>query len=119
MEIGGECGHHWCVEQRAEAASVVVEERPVVVVINRKALVKEASMSVDPAHVTLTVTARDIRAGDVFTLHGHERTATHSTWPTALRNHVHISFVGGGDAVIPADRKVVVTRAKELGCVTA
>jgi glutaredoxin-related protein len=76
-------------------------------------------MTTFPAHVTITVTARDIRAGDVFTLHGHERTATHSTWPTALRNHVHISFVGGGDAVIPADRQFVVTRAKELGCATA
>jgi glutaredoxin-related protein len=76
-------------------------------------------MNTIPAHVTLTVTARDIRAGDVFTLHGHERTATHSTWPTALRNHVHISFVGGGDAVIPADRPVTVTRAQVSQCATA
>jgi len=107
------------IDETPEAAPVVVEERPVVVAINRKALVKEATVSVDPAHVTLTVTARDIRAGDVFTLHGHERAATHSTWPTALRNHVHISFAGGGAAVVPADRQFVVTRAKELGCATA
>jgi hypothetical protein len=76
-------------------------------------------MTTIPAHVTLTVTARDIRAGDVFTLHGHERTAAHSTWPTALRNHVHISFVGGGDAVVPADRPVTVTRAQVSQCATA
>jgi hypothetical protein len=127
-EIGGECGHHWCVSQRAdvapeeptaEVAPVVDEERPVVVATSRKALAKGVIMCADPAYVTLTVTAREIRAGDVFTLHGHERTATHSTWPTALRNHVHISFVGGGDAVIPADRFITVTRAQVSQCATA
>lgn len=56
------------------------------------------------------ITARQIRQGDVFVLHGRERTAACSTWPTALRGHVHISFVGGGDAVIPADRPFTVTR---------
>jgi hypothetical protein len=58
----------------------------------------------------LHITARYIRAGDVFTLHAHERTAAHSTWPTALRGHVHVAFVGGGDAVLPADRPITVTR---------
>jgi hypothetical protein len=127
-EIGGECGHHWCVSQRAEVAPeestaevapVVVEERPVVVQFSRKSLPEEPAMNTIPDYITLTVTARDIRAGDVFTLHGHERTATHSTWPTALRNHVHISFVGGGDAVVPADRPVTVTRAQVPQCATA
>lgn len=66
-----------------------------------------------PKTEQLNITARDIRAGDVFTLHGHERTAAHNTWPTALRGHVHISFVGGGDAVVPADRPVTVTRQAE------
>ncbi|MFJ3248378.1 hypothetical protein [Streptomyces sp. NPDC086782] len=61
--------------------------------------------------VELTITARDIRAGDVFTLHGHERTAAESTWPTALRGHVHIRFTDGGDAVVPAGRPITVTRA--------
>lgn len=64
----------------------------------------------------LTITAREIHGGDVFTLHGHERTAAHSTWPTALRGHVHISFVGGGDAVVPADTPVVVQRGEEAPC---
>jgi hypothetical protein len=62
----------------------------------------------------LHVTARDIRAGDVFTLHGHERTAAGATWPTALRGHVHVRFVDGGDAVIPADRPISVRRPAEL-----
>jgi hypothetical protein len=69
---------------------------------------------------TLTVTAREIRQGDEFTLHGHARTAACSTWPTALRRHVHISFVGGGDAVIPADREIVVRRpVRSAPCATA
>lgn len=58
----------------------------------------------------LHITARDIRAGDVFTLHNHVRRAAHSTWPTALRGHVVVAFEGGGDAVIPADRPITVTR---------
>ncbi|MFE0326275.1 hypothetical protein ACFW08_05600 [Streptomyces sp. NPDC058960] len=58
----------------------------------------------------LHITARDIRAGDVFVLHGHVRTAADSTWPTALRGHVHVRFADGGDAVIPADRPITVTR---------
>ncbi|MGW1547459.1 hypothetical protein [Streptomyces sp. NPDC002346] len=76
-------------------------------------------MNAIPAPITLPIPARDIRAGDVFTLHGHERTAARSTWPTALRNHAHISFVGGGDAVVPADRIITVTRAQESRCATA
>jgi glutaredoxin-related protein len=66
-----------------------------------------------PKTAQLPITARDIRKGDVFVLHGHERTAAHNTWPTALRGHVHVSFVGGGDAVIPADRPINVTRTVE------
>ncbi|MEU0860666.1 hypothetical protein ABZ352_35670 [Streptomyces griseofuscus] len=62
-------------------------------------------------HATqLNITAHDIRRGDVFTLHGHERTAAESTWPTALRGHVYVSFTDGGHAVIPAGRPVTVTR---------
>lgn len=58
----------------------------------------------------LHITARDVRRGDVFTLHGHERTAADTVWPTALRGHVYVKFDGGGDAVIPADRPLTVTR---------
>ncbi|MFB7114098.1 hypothetical protein [Streptomyces sp. NPDC056291] len=58
----------------------------------------------------LQITARDIRRGDVFTLHGHERPAADNTWPTALRGHVYVSFTDGGDAVIPAGRPIVVQR---------
>jgi hypothetical protein len=55
------------------------------------------------------VTARQVRGGDVFVLHGHERTADGPAWPTA-KGHVHIRFVGGGDATISADRPLTVTR---------
>jgi hypothetical protein len=68
-------------------------------------------------HTTdLSITARDIRRGDRFTLHGHERTAAVNTWPTALRGHVYVRFVDGGDAVIPADRPITVTRTVEAPC---
>jgi len=60
----------------------------------------------------LHVTARDIQQGDRFTLHGHEREALDGAWP-AIPGHVHIPFVGGGDAVVPADRPVTVVRAQE------
>lgn len=55
------------------------------------------------------ITARQIRHGDVFVLHGHERTADGAAWPVG-RHDVHIRFVGGGDAVISADRPLTVTR---------
>lgn len=61
----------------------------------------------------LHITAREIRAGDVFTLHGHERTAADNTWPTAMRGHVVIRFADGGDAVVPADRPLTVFRQTE------
>ncbi|GAB1326909.1 hypothetical protein [Streptomyces sennicomposti] len=63
----------------------------------------------------LHITARDILAGDVFTLHDHEREAADTTWPTALRGHVVIRFTDGGDAVVPADRPITVTRKKHTG----
>jgi hypothetical protein len=62
----------------------------------------------------LHIAAREIREGDVFTLHGHERTAAGATWPTALRGHVYVRFVDGGDAVIPAERPITVRRPAEL-----
>ncbi|WP_435613253.1 hypothetical protein [Streptomyces sp. bgisy159] len=65
----------------------------------------------------LHITAREIREGDVFVLHGHVRTAAESTWPTALRGHVHVTFAEGGDAVIPANRPITVRRA--VPCATA
>jgi hypothetical protein len=55
------------------------------------------------------IEARQIRGGDVFVLHGHERTADGPAWPTA-KGHVHIRFVDGGDAVILASRPLTVTR---------
>ncbi|MET9126961.1 hypothetical protein [Streptomyces sp. NPDC004528] len=56
------------------------------------------------------ITARQIRSGDVFVLHGHTRTADGPAWPTALQGHVHIRFDGGGEAVVQADRPLTVTR---------
>ncbi|MEU1254843.1 hypothetical protein ABZ445_16345 [Streptomyces chartreusis] len=55
------------------------------------------------------ITARQVRSGDVFILHGHERTADGAAWPV-FGNDVHIRFVGGGDATISADRPLTVTR---------
>ncbi|WP_405620341.1 hypothetical protein [Streptomyces sp. NBC_00076] len=55
------------------------------------------------------ITARQIRRGDVFVLHGHVRTADSPAWPS-FDGHVHIGFVGGGDATVPADKPITVTR---------
>jgi hypothetical protein len=68
-------------------------------------------------HTELTVAARDIRKGDTFVLHGRERTAYVSAWPTT-RGHVHILFDGGGDAVIPAAREFTVRRPELRACGT-
>lgn len=64
-----------------------------------------------PETAQVHITARDIRRGDRFILHGYERVAANSTWPLALRGHVHIEFEGGGDAIVPADRPITVTRS--------
>jgi hypothetical protein len=58
----------------------------------------------------LHITAGEIRQGDVFTLHTHERTALRDAWPVLFRGHVYIRFEGGGGATIPADRPLTVTR---------
>jgi hypothetical protein len=66
------------------------------------------------AHTTeLHITASEIRRGDVFTLHGHEHTAI---WPAYVTfgNHVHLKW-DGGDATIPADRPLTVTRTVPSG----
>jgi hypothetical protein len=65
------------------------------------------------------ITAREILAGDVFTLHAHERTALRDAWPVMLRGHVYVRFVGGGGATLPADRPVTVTRIASDTCITA
>ncbi|HLL34159.1 MAG TPA: hypothetical protein VK545_09760 [Streptomyces sp.] len=57
----------------------------------------------------LHITAREIQHVDVFVLHGHVRTSHGGAWP-AQSGHVHLQFVGGGDAVIPADRPITVRR---------
>lgn len=62
-----------------------------------------------PFTIEENITARQIRPGDVFILHGHTRTADGPAWPTR-NNHVHIRFQGGGDAVVDADRPLTVTR---------
>ncbi|MEV5319107.1 hypothetical protein AB0K92_15875 [Streptomyces sp. NPDC052687] len=60
----------------------------------------------------LHITAREIRHGDIFLLHGHVRTSHGGAWP-AQSGHVHLQFVGGGDAVLPADKPVTVRRCTE------
>lgn len=60
----------------------------------------------------LHITAREIRDGDIFVIHGHERTASGPAWPV-VANHVHIGFADGGDAVLPADRPLTVVRQTE------
>ncbi|MEU1200176.1 hypothetical protein ABZ446_28680 [Streptomyces sp. NPDC005813] len=58
---------------------------------------------------THNITAGQVHRGDVFVLHGHERTAASPAVSTVL-GHVHIRFVGGGDATVSADRPLTVTR---------
>jgi hypothetical protein len=74
--------------------------------------------TMEPTTVQLDIEARQIWRGDVFTLHGHERTASVPAVAT-LRGHVHISFVGGGDATVWADRPITVTRTVSPSCATA
>jgi hypothetical protein len=62
-----------------------------------------------PYNIVENITARQIRGGDVFVLHGHERVADGPAWPNGRRT-VHIRFQGGGDAYIGADRPLTVTR---------
>ncbi|MDH6625789.1 hypothetical protein M2271_003600 [Streptomyces sp. LBL] len=59
----------------------------------------------------LHTTASEIRQGDVFTLHTHERTALHDAWPVGFKGHVYIPFVGGGGATAPAGKPLTVTRS--------
>lgn len=60
----------------------------------------------------LSIVARDIRAGDRFTLHGRPRTAAEPArrgpWDS-----VSVPFVGGGRADIPNNRTIIVTRTTE------
>jgi hypothetical protein len=63
----------------------------------------------EPITVEENITARQVQRGDVFVLHGHERTADSPAWPT-MNGHVHIRFVDGGDAVVLEDRPLTVTR---------
>ncbi|MEU3285634.1 hypothetical protein [Streptomyces longwoodensis] len=65
------------------------------------------------------IAAREILAGDTFTLHAHERTALRDAWPVVRRGHVYVEFVGGGGATLPADRPVTVTRTVDASCATA
>lgn len=65
-----------------------------------------------PFPITETVAARQIRRGDIFTLHGHTRTADSPAWPSTA-GHVHVRFVGGGDATLPEDYELVVSRIVE------
>ncbi|MFF1684453.1 MULTISPECIES: hypothetical protein [unclassified Streptomyces] len=64
----------------------------------------------EPTIYELSLLARQIRQGDVFTLHGRERTAADYAWPAGGQS-VSVAFIGGGFAVIPEDRPMVVRRA--------
>jgi hypothetical protein len=65
------------------------------------------------------ITAREIHAGDVFTLHTHKRTALRDAWPVMLRGHVYVRFASGGGATLPAGRPITVTRTVDASCATA
>ncbi|MGW0468271.1 hypothetical protein ACWDX6_23845 [Streptomyces sp. NPDC003027] len=57
----------------------------------------------------VTVTALNIRRGDVFTRHRRQRTATHD----ACRHgqfSVVVEFEGGGVVYLPINAEIVVTR---------
>ncbi|MFD7776610.1 hypothetical protein [Streptomyces sp. NPDC059753] len=64
----------------------------------------------EPTTHEVTVPARQLRVGDVFTLHGHERTAADYPWPAGAGS-VSLAFIGGGYAVVPAERPIVVRRS--------
>jgi hypothetical protein len=66
----------------------------------------------------LHITARQIRPGDTFVLHGHERTAAEPAWPV-WGGDVHIRLDGGGDAYIGADYPLSVRRPVSAPCATA
>ncbi|MFF9525420.1 hypothetical protein ACF1DV_26080 [Streptomyces achromogenes] len=62
-----------------------------------------------PSTITQEITANQVRRGDTFVLHGHQRAAL---WPAYLVHPgtVHIKLVGGGDAYIDVDYPLTVTR---------
>lgn len=68
----------------------------------------------EPTTYEISLLARQIRQGDVFTLHGRERTAADYAW-SAGGQSVSVAFIGGGFAVIPEDRRIVVRRAARQG----
>ncbi len=63
----------------------------------------------------LTITARDIRQGDRFSLHGHRRTARHDVWPWG-EGSVTLHFEGGGYAIVPAGMEIIVNRDEGAPC---
>lgn len=63
----------------------------------------------EPTTYELSILARQIRAGDVFTLHGRERTAADTAWPS-VTGSVFVALEDEGKAWIPKDRPMTVRR---------
>ncbi|GAA3018847.1 hypothetical protein [Streptomyces fulvorobeus] len=60
-------------------------------------------------HETVTIPARQIRRGDEFDLHRHTHTASGHAH-MAPRDSVRIPLEGGGEAFLPKDREIRVSR---------
>ncbi|MFJ3588638.1 hypothetical protein ACIQUY_05025 [Streptomyces sp. NPDC090231] len=76
-------------------------------------------MNTLPTHITLTVPARLIQAGDEFTLHRHTRTAALHAYRFTV-GCVRVRFTDGGEAFLDHDAPVDVRRpVRNDSCATA
>lgn len=77
------------------------------------------STIIHPTHTTLLIPAHKIRRGDEFDLHRHTRTAAYDAVKTT-RGSIRVAFTNGGEAYLPADHEIRVSRPKgEILCATA
>ncbi|MFD5198860.1 hypothetical protein ACFWM7_01560 [Streptomyces sp. NPDC058375] len=60
-------------------------------------------------HTTILIPAREIRRGDEFDLHRHTRTAAYNAVKT-IRGSVRVALADGGEAYLPADHEIRVSR---------
>lgn len=61
---------------------------------------------------TTPILASEIRRGDAFELHRKQRTASDRAWP-AGPGTVTVALVGGGFALLPTTRQLVVERVSQ------
>lgn len=60
-------------------------------------------------HATILIPAREIRRSDEFDLHRHTRTASRDAVKT-IRGSIRVAFTDGGEAYLPADQEIRVSR---------